>query len=615
MANNGKPNFFSNILSGLDNNIPFFEGNRPEDENPYFKQFYELGSKREEVVGKRSVSKFKFEEGNVDLSNIASNSDYFNWVYAGVNTNKIMRLGDYRMMSAYSDVADALDEICDDFIVEDDRGNVTNLKFDRDVPSEIQEELQKEYRYLERQFKLKQKGWEYIRKILIEGELYFEHIISEKNPDYGIIGVLELANEIVDPIFESPQCFDVRGYVLRKTKLNPENKHLEMIFVPMEKKQVTYVHSHMFDNTKSVRMPFLENCRRAYRQLTMIEDAIIIYRMINAPERLVFNVEVGNLPKPQAEQHIKGLMQKFWSRKTFDANSNTTGTGTINTYNPQSQLDAFWFPQRNGQKSVSVDKLAGGQSLGQLEDLNFFQRKLYRALKVPSNRLDPNSAFNDGEQITREELKLANFVVRLQMWFSEALKDCFITHLKLRKLWDEYELHEGDFDISMNPPKHFFELRKQQMLELKLNNYREFIGNELVSERYCQKHYLNWSETEISINSEWLRKDAALKWELGKIVEMGPDFREQLEAQAQGGGDPNGGGMPPAGPGGGGGGMPGSALGGAGGPMADGMEDGTAGPGGGDMNSPPAFGNEPVQGNASGDENADDESLEDDEQK
>jgi hypothetical protein len=211
----------------------------------------------------------------------------------------------------------------------------------------------------------------------------------------------------------------IKGFLLKKYQdIKKENQHSKSnsqthVFVPMDKNQVTYANSGVWNEDKTVRLPFIENARRAYRQLSMIEDSIVIYRMSRAPERLAFHVEVGNMPAPKAESYLKRLMQQFWTKKTFDQQQ---GKG-INMYDPQSLMDNFWFTQRNGVKGTEVVALPGGQNLGQLEDLEYFIKKLYKSLRVPTSRLDPSTTFADGAEITREELKFARFIIEWALGF------------------------------------------------------------------------------------------------------------------------------------------------------------------------------------------------------
>jgi hypothetical protein len=213
----------------------------------------------------------------------------------------------------------------------------------------------------------------------------------------------------------------VKGYIYRKPIFSPDqpSKVEKIEFIPMDQNQIMYVNSGVYNETKNFVIPFLENARRPYRQLSLIEDAIVIYRLVRAPERLVFNVDVGNMPPPKAEAYLKKLIQQYWSRKTFDMDQ----TDVVKKFNPQSMLDAFWFAKRQGSEGTNVTQLPGGDNLGELADLMYFIKKLYRALKVPSTRLDPtDQASADGSTILREELKFARFVMRQQQRFAAGLK-------------------------------------------------------------------------------------------------------------------------------------------------------------------------------------------------
>ena len=354
--------------------------------------------------------------------------------------------------------------------------------------------------------------------------------------------------QAIDPVYDNYQNMHVKAFLLRKAKHHKEAEdHQDSYtgtqdkdFIPKEKNQVTYINSGTWNEGKTFRIPFIENARRAYRQLSLIEDSIIIYRLVRAPERLVFNVDVGNMSPPKAESYIRKLMQNYWSKKAFSLDDNQR----VNSFNPQSILDAYWFPKREGSTGTEVNTLPGGQNLGELQDLVYFVKKLYKALKVPTNRVDvENSQYSADANVLREELKFANFIVRLQHQFAKGLKDSFVTHLKLKNLWKQYELKENSFDLQFTPPRNYFELRKQQILDLKVNNFNTLTSNESISKGYSQKEYLGWTDEQIKANREWLRKDAALQHELEGIRSGGADW-------AAGGGAAPAGGGAPVGPGG-----------------------------------------------------------------
>ena len=518
--------------------------------NPKYDEFYDKGTKREEALSRQSVSSsITFTD---DLyANVVQNKDYHNFMYANLQPDKGRRLVDYRVMAAFSEVADALDEICDEFINVDDNGDIVKLTYKTiKLSDEQKEKIRVEFQKYIGFFDLENKGWEYLRQLLVDAEVYFEHIVHKKFPQEGILGVITVPSDLIDPIFENVQNQIVRGFLLRKNIYDTKNpgKVAKVELVPMDINQVTYVNSGIWNETKTVRLPFIENSRRAYRQLSLIEDSIVIYRLVRAPERLVFNVDVGNMPPPKAEAYLRKLMQNYWSRRTYDADQGAS----VQKFNPQSMLDSFWFAKRAGSTGTEVQQLPGGANLGELTDLMYFVQKLYKSLKVPVTSINVEDVFKVGTDILREELKFARFIIRLQQRFAAGLKPGFITHLKLKNIWDELKLKEADFELVFNVPTNFYELRENQKFQLKAENFNSITQGDLVSKTFAQKKYLGWSDSDMMANREFLRKDREMLWELDQITNGGPNWKDLGAVQ------PGQGGAGEA-PGGGGGGA-GSAL-------------------------------------------------------
>jgi hypothetical protein len=547
--------FGKNLVKYIQNRLPYTNIERDDDSlNSKYKYFAKTGIRRAEALAKHSISSSN-EYNNIPLGSIGKDTSFSDVMYANIQQDKPARLIDYRMMAAYSDVADALDEICDETINPDENDNIVKLSFRNiDLTVKEKEELDKQFNKYADFFELETRGWQYFRQLLIEGELFFELIIHEDYVKEGVLGVINLPAEIIDPVYNNIQNMLIKGYIYRKpifSKTNP-NKVEDVEYIPMEENQIVYVNSGVYNDAKTFVLPFLENARRPYRQLSLIEDAIVIYRLVRAPERLVFNVDVGNMAPPKAEAYLKKLISQYWSRKTFDLDQ----TDVVKKFNPQSMLDAFWFAKRQGSEGTSVTQLPGGANLGELADLMYFVKKLYRALKVPTSRLDPEDAFRDGTDILREELKFAKFIIRQQQRFATAIKRGFITHLKLIGLWDKYELTQNNLDVDFNVPTNFYEMRENQRLELKAANFNNLASNEFVSATYAQKKYLGWKDRDILANREFLRKDAEMQWELAQIQAAGPAWKEALIAGSaaggeaapggEGGGIGGGGGAPPA---------------------------------------------------------------------
>jgi len=553
MADDIQPNFFTKAFNNFVNKLPYSAGTQTAKElNPKFDTFHQVSSSQKDKVYRQAVSTSD-QPGLPSLEGVVVNKAYHDYLYALIDTDKPKRLSDYRIMASYAEISHALDEICDEMLVKDDKGKYVTLTLAEGKDEVIVKELQKNFNQLVEHFNIDNKGFEYFRSILIDAELYFENVINETKKEAGIIGVIQVPTEHINPVYDNVQNMLIKGFILRKPIIDTSSNNrfnAKQELIPLERHQVTYFHSHVWNEHKTIRLPYLEVARRAYKQLSLIEDSIVVYRLVRAPERLVFKVDVGNLPAPKAEAYIKRLMQTYWSKRTYDSDQGKN----VNVYDPQSMLDSYWFAKRPDGSGTDVTSLAGGANLGTLDDLNYFVKKLYKALRVPSNRLDPESKFADGAEILREELKFARLIIRFQRQFASTLKETFITHLKLKGLWDQYELKDGDVHLSFNPPSYFHVAREAQIQELKFKTFNDLVGTDAVAKSYALKRYMGWSDDEIKINREWQKKDAAFNFEVAQIANAGPNWRQGIAAggeagaaAAAGGGAPSsGGGAPPS---------------------------------------------------------------------
>lgn len=573
-------NYFSRAFNSFVSKLPY-TGNATvidniQEINPKFQTFYKVGASAQERMLRQSVSVVQDPNNPVsNLQGVIIDKGYHDFLYALIDTDKVKRLADYRIMASYAEISHALDEICDEMLVKNDRGNYVNLDIAEKYDEVIKKELNKNFSHIMELINLENKGWEYCRALLIDAEIYFENVINENKKEAGIIGLVQIPTEHINPIFDNVQNMIIKGYLLRKPVSKDERNNAnrganrgpaggpmkdELELIPLDRHQVTYFHSHMWNENKTIRLPYIEVARRAYKQLSLIEDSIVVYRLVRAPERLAFYVDVGNMPAAKAEAYLKRLMQNYWSKRTYDSSQGKS----VNIYDPQSMLDSYWFAKRNGQDGTKVDVLRGGENLGKLEDLNYFVNKLYKALRVPTSRLDPTTGFKDGAEILREELKFAKLIGRFQRHLASAIKDTFVTHLKLKGLWEEYKLKESDINIYFNVPSHFAAVREQQLLEIKTKNVQNLLQSaDNLSKTYAIKKYLNWTDEELKVNREWLKKDAALAWEIQQITSLGSNWKEALTtgsatagmpgAPGGGPGTPGIGGLPSFGPGPGGG--------------------------------------------------------------
>lgn len=523
-----------------------------ENKNTKYKYFKKVGMRRAEAISKNSIA-LSNDFNNTAYGMMHKDSSFGDVMYATVSEDKPGRLRDYRSIAAYSEVSDALDEICDECVNYDENSNILKILFVNDNLKSIEKEkITDEFDKFINHFDFKNKGWRYFRQFLIEGELYFENIIHEDYTKQGILAVQNLPADNIDPVYANIQNMLIKGFLYKKPVFDPNDpKKVERFeYIPFEENQIIYVNNESYNETKEFVVPFVENCRRAYRQLSMIEDSVVIHRLVHAPLRFMFNVDVGRMPVPQAESYLRKLQQQYWSTKTFDSDQNDI----VKKYNPQSMLDSYWFAKRQGQEATSVQTFGGQPSDGNLDVLDWFLRKLYRSLKVPTSRLKDDSGLSDGSQILNEELKFAKMIVRQQQKFAAAIKKGFITHIKLRGMFDEYDVEEQNIDISFVPPGTFFEMRENQKKQLKVEMYGSVMNTQNISDTFAKKKYLGWSDKDVLADREFRRSDAAFTWELQQISTAGPNWKAQLlqgaaepaaagEAPEMGGGI--GGGMPP----------------------------------------------------------------------
>lgn len=578
VSNDGKGSTFDrNMQSYLKNRGNFIEKNADETKNTKYKYFQKIGLRRPEAIAKNSVA-LNNDWNNTAFSAIYQDKSFTDLMYSQASEEKPGRLRDYRMIAAYSEVADALDEICDETINIDENGEIVTLDFrNTDLDSEKKEELQQEFSKFISMMELDDNGWHYFRQFLIEGELFFELILKDDYIKQGVVAIKNLPADQFDPVYDNIQTMLVKAFIYKKPIFSSvDNKKVEHYeYIPFEKNQVLYVNSGQYNETKDFIIPFIENCRRAYRQLSMIEDSVVIHRMVHAPLRFLFNVDVGRLPVPQAEAYLRKLQSQYWSTKTFDIDQGDI----VKKYAPQSTLDSFWFAKRQGQEATTVETFGGQPSDGNMDVLDWFIKKLYRSLKTPTSRLNNETGYSDGTEMLREELKFAKMIIRQQQRFAQGIKRAFITHLKFKEMFDEYDLFEDNIRVGFNVPTNFYDMRESQKLNLKIETFNNITGNEMVSTIFAMKKYLNWKDSDILANLHFKKVEAEHLFEIEQIKSLGPNYKELLAQQAAG---EEGGGISELGGGGGGGSSLPPEF--SGGPAATGGEAGL----GGEEEAPPA---------------------------
>jgi len=388
----------------------------------------------------------------------------------------------YRDMILQPECDSAVDDIVNEAIC----GNYDDVPVEielsnlKGVSEKVKNLIREEFDYVLELLDFENRSYDIFRRWYVDGRLLFHKVIDPKNPE---LGVIEL--RYIDP----RKIRKVQEIDNKPSKVNPENpteaftqrsveyyiyngkglKAGDLQGIKIASDAITFVHSGIFDMNKNMVLSHLHKAIKAVNQLRMIEDSLVIYRLSRAPERRIFYIDVGNLPKIKAEQYLREVMSRYRNKLVYDAN-----TGEIKDDRKfMSMLEDFWLPRREGGRGTEITTLPGGQNLGELEDVKYFQKKLYKSLNVPSSRLETETTFNIGRstEITRDELKFQKLINRLRKRFSELFHDILRTQLLLKGIitiedWDQIKNHiQYDF-LADN---YFNELKQNEMMNERLN--------------------------------------------------------------------------------------------------------------------------------------------------
>ena len=431
----------------------------------------------------------------------------------------------YREMSIHPECDRAIDDVVNEAIageIDDTPVDVelSNLKVSSGIKKKIREEFFNVLRLLD----FDKKAYDIFRRWYIDGKLYYHKVIDVQNPRRGITElryvdprkirkVIEMENkkdrQFVDPkTMESQLAPRSAEYYI----YNPKGlRGLETSGVKIAPDAIAFAHSGLKDMNKNVIMSHLHKAIKALNQLRMIEDSLVIYRLSRAPERRIFYIDVGNLPKQKAESYLREVMSRYRNKLVYNAD-----TGEIRDDRKfMSMLEDFWLPRREGGRGTEITTLPGGQNLGELEDVKYFQKKLYRALNVPESRLESESTFNLGRaaEITRDEVKFQKFVTRLRKKFSELFHDLLKTQLILKGIitiedWDDMSEHiQYDF-IADN---YFSELKEKEMLTERLGLLQQMdpFAGKYFSLDYLRRQVLKHSDAEIKEIDKQIEQEIA----------------------------------------------------------------------------------------------------------
>ena len=534
----------TNFLGGA------LKGGISQFQNPKWEHFEKTGMRRKQALLTHSVSGSLLNQQQPTSYGAAYGgryNAYANVLYHTLDAEKSNRIYEYRLMAAFPEVANCIEEYCDNFIWEDERGHVVNLRYtDEDLPEEQIKDLQQEFQTFVSYFDFKNNGFQMCKDYITDGELFYEYLIDTSSPQNrkrGILGVQRLQTELMQAVYKDKQNNIIGAFIGRNINYNDKTKHQVVINnVPYHPNQVFHIHSGTWDPSGEWVIPFIERARKPYVQLSYLEDAIVIYRLVRAPERLIFDIDTGNMPPHEAEAYIQSVQQEYWRSKSFDID-----TGDVqHKFEPQSMLDAFFLSRSNGMDPVKIQTLPGGQNLGQLDDLQFFLKALYRALRIPVTYLNEQATASvDSSSVLRDELRFTQRIIGFQNKFALGLKNGFITHLKLTGKYDEYQLKESAFDIKFCPPSNYYELRRKQAIQLDASAFNAIVSNECISKTWAMKRVWGLTNTQIKQNQRLLMIDAINQWKIEQAKANGP-FWETAAALAAGGGqggEGGGGGM------------------------------------------------------------------------
>ena len=415
----------------------------------------------------------------------------------------------YREMAMHPEVDEAIEDIIHEAIVADQNDSPVQVNLDNlEVSDSVKTMIRDEFDYIKNLFGFDSKAHEMFRRWYIDGRMYYHKVIDLDNPADGI---KEL--RYVDPhkikkvrqITKPKTADEFMKYDFGKGEeyflYNPKglNNTSANSGIRIAKDAITYCTSGIMDTNRNIVLSYLHKGIKVLNQLRMIEDSLVIYRISRAPERRIFYIDVGNLPKQKAEAYLREVMGRYRNKLVYDAN-----TGEVRDDRKyMSMMEDFWLPRREGGRGTEITTLPGGQNLGELTDVQYFQTKLYKALNVPAGRLESGTSFDIGRsaEITRDELKFTKFVGKLRKKFSDIFHDTLKTQLILKSVivpedWDDMKEHI-QYDYLYD--NHFTELKNLEMMTEKLNVVAAmdpYVGK-YFSTQFIRSEILGQTETQI----------------------------------------------------------------------------------------------------------------------
>lgn len=455
------------------------------------------------------------EDGSVVLSSSAA--AYYSQVVdmdtSIKNENDLIRR--YREISLFPEVDSAVEEIANEAICYDDEGNVVKLNLEElKVSAAIKKKIQDEFDEVLSLLNFEEKAHDYFRNWYIDGRQYHVIYLDPKSPGEGIRKIDFVDSRKIRKIKKVEKKKDpttnVDVIVKQEEFFIYNEKGIDASStqgIKLSTDSVVYVPSGLYDQNSNLMFSYLHKAIKLANQLKMLEDATVIYRIARAPERRVFYIDVGNLPKLKAEQYVTDIMNKYKNKIVYDAS-----TGEVRDDRKyMSMLEDFWMPRREGGKGTEITTLPGGQTLGQLEDVNYFQQKLYQSLNVPISRLLPQQNFSLGRsnEITRDELRFNKFVARLRTKFSKLLLDILRVQLIAKNIIKADEWNDVCNHITINyvNENNFVELKETELWQNRialLGQVDAYVGK-YFSPEWVQSKVLRLTEEEIEELEEQIK--------------------------------------------------------------------------------------------------------------
>jgi hypothetical protein len=477
---------------------------------------------------------------NFDGTQVIETGGFMSSVYdfggSFLDENSLIR--QYRTMALYPEVDMAIEDIVTQSIVYDGSNSAIKLNLDNvDLSDNIKSKVNTEFGKLLTLLDFKNKGYDIFRRWYVDGRLYYQNIIDTDHPEKGIVELRAIDPVKIRKIRKvQKHVKNISGAVMPLVKkvedyyiyTDFENSNITATTsaagIKITTDSITYCHSGYIDQTTRRVVGNLHKAIRPLNMLRQTEDAMVVYRIARAPERRIFYVDVGNLPKQKAEEYIKSLMNKYRNKLTYDSSS-----GEIKDQrNHFSMLEDYWLPRREGGKGTEITTLAGGQNLGEMEDVEYLLKKLYRALNVPLTRMDIQNGFNLGRttEITRDEVKFFKFIERLQNRFSLLFLDLLKKQCLLRGLMtvEDWNKIYQDIHIVYSKDSYFTELKENEILREKvdmLNTLGNYSGI-FFSNKYIRKNILKQTDEEIAKMDEEM------------AIERQKQIQQQLEMQQMG---------------------------------------------------------------------------------